>query len=246
MSFQAMSWAIGLKLPSRDKFVLLMLANYASNDAGDCYPSLGRLCEDTSMSRHTVIDAIKALAEAGALQVIRRTQDGVSLPNVYRLNLAFRGSADAALGGSAADAPPVHELHGGSAATALKPINEPKKKKEERRVREVVAESGRIALEVDGELLASWASAFPALNVPMEVARAELWLNANPANRKSNYERFLLNWLTRAQDNAPRVAAQAQPRPASTSRRPVHESWLTPNHREAGNVIDVVATPVSG
>lgn len=221
MSFQAMTWAISQKLPTRDKFVLLILANYASNERGDCYPSINRLCDDTGMTRNTVIEAIKALEEAGAVQVIRRTQDGVNLPNVYRLNLAWGSSAFAPPtqpGGSAAIEPPVQDLTGGSAPIAPEPINEPinkKKKKEERaRVRVDPVHDG---LVVDDKLIEEWSAAFPAIDVTVEVKRAEMWLKANPANRKSNYERFLFNWLTRAQDRAPRIAAA--PMPYSAARR---------------------------
>lgn len=241
MSFQAMTWAIGLQLPTRDKFVLLMLANYASNDDGECWPSLNRLCSDTSMTRNTVIDAIKTLEDAGALQVVRRTQSGVNLPNIYRLNLTWKGSA--------AIAPLVQELDGGSAAIAPEPINEPvnKKKEKAKRVREVVVENGRLTLEVADDVLASWRQAFPAIDVSLQIARAEAWLNANPANRKSNYERFLLNWLTRAQDGAPRV--ETPPPRAAGGRRPVHPSWTEhfqqPPMKETGDVFDVVATPVA-
>ena len=242
MSFQAMTWAIGQQLPTRDKFVLLMLANYASNDEGECYPSINRLCSDTSMSRNTVIDAIKALEDMGALLVMRRTQNGVNLPNVYRLNLTWRGSA--------AVAPLVQPLTEGSAPVAPKPVIEPVNKKKEKRVRvraTFIRPNGDLQLEVEPELVESWRRAFPALNIQQQIERAELWLNANPANRKSNYERFLLNWLTRAQDNAPRVGNNgfAPPRPAApTMRRPVHESWYSNTPQESGHVIDTVATEI--
>jgi hypothetical protein len=49
-----------------------------------------------------------------------------------------------------------------------------------------------------------WEPAFPAVNIDMELAKMEVWLLANPKNRKSNYERFISNWLTRAQDKAVR------------------------------------------
>lgn len=51
--------------------------------------------------------------------------------------------------------------------------------------------------------------AFPAVDVPAEIRRAEAWLFANPANAKSNGARFLTGWLTRAQGRAPRVAGHA-------------------------------------
>lgn len=86
MSFQAMAWAAAQKLPTRDKFVLIMMANYA-DEYGKCWPSLNRLSAETSMSRSTVQLAIKALSDAGLLRIEQRSQDGVSLPNHYFLNL---------------------------------------------------------------------------------------------------------------------------------------------------------------
>ena len=86
MSFQAMAWAAAQKLPTRDKFVLIMMANYA-DEIGKCWPSLNRIASETSMSKSTVQLAIKALDDAGFLRVEKRSQDGVSLPNYYYLNL---------------------------------------------------------------------------------------------------------------------------------------------------------------
>lgn len=86
MSFQAMAWAVSHKLPSKDKFVLVMMANYADED-GKCWPSLNRLADDTSMSRSTIQLAIKGLEAAGMLRIEQRSQDGVKLPNYYYLNL---------------------------------------------------------------------------------------------------------------------------------------------------------------
>lgn len=40
-----------------------------------------------------------------------------------------------------------------------------------------------------------------------EIKKAELWLIANPKKRKKNYERFLINWMTRAKPK------EAQPEP---------------------------------
>lgn len=50
----------------------------------------------------------------------------------------------------------------------------------------------------------SWIAAYPALHLDSELAKAAAWVIANPKNKKSNYARFLTNWLTRAQDSAPR------------------------------------------
>lgn len=87
MSFQAMAWAVEQRLAMREKMVLVMLSNYASNDKGDCYPSIATLSSDCGASKDSIIRAIKALENAGLLSVNRRTIDGVNLPNSYTLNL---------------------------------------------------------------------------------------------------------------------------------------------------------------
>jgi biotin operon repressor len=123
MSFQAMAWAVKQTLPSRDKFVLIMLANYA-DESGKCWPSLNRLASDTSTSKSTVQNAIRALEAAGVLAVQARTQDGVSLPNIYHLKLevVYREPVE----GVPADTIPVYrEPVGGVPGAGTKPINEP-------------------------------------------------------------------------------------------------------------------------
>ena len=57
---------------------------------------------------------------------------------------------------------------------------------------------------VNGQL-EGWKKAYPAVNVENELLKAAVWLIANPKNKKSNYARFLTNWISKAQDSAPRV-----------------------------------------
>lgn len=64
--------------------------------------------------------------------------------------------------------------------------------------------SGKFS-KIPETLLGRWEEAYPAVDIPTEEAKAEAWLLANPKNQKSNYSRFLTNWLSRAQDKAPRV-----------------------------------------
>lgn len=188
MSFQAMSWAIGLKLPTREKFVLLMLANYASNEKGDCYPSLSRLADDTGMVNNTVIAAIQRLEALGLLSVQRRKLDTVNLPNVYRLNFAW--------GGSAPDALPVQQMGEGSAPDALKPINEPITKKKEK----ASVSWTEDRLVVSEPVLRILRDTYGArADVGQEIAKAEAWLKLNPSRRpKRDFARFLNGWVSRA------------------------------------------------
>lgn len=60
-----------------------------------------------------------------------------------------------------------------------------------------------------GKFIEKWQEAYPAIDVLRELRKAEAWLISNPKNSKSNYERFLNNWLSRAQDKAP--SARASP-----------------------------------
>ena len=50
-----------------------------------------------------------------------------------------------------------------------------------------------------------WQEAYPAVPIPPEICKAAAWLHANPANRKKNNERYLVNWSSRAQERAGRV-----------------------------------------
>lgn len=47
----------------------------------------------------------------------------------------------------------------------------------------------------------TWATAYPACTLDIELVRATEWLKANPTKaHKSNWRRFLVSWLTRSQD----------------------------------------------
>ena len=46
-----------------------------------------------------------------------------------------------------------------------------------------------------------WAEAYPACNLDTQLARMTAWLKANPKKaRKSNWQRFIVNWLRTSQD----------------------------------------------
>jgi hypothetical protein len=61
------------------------------------------------------------------------------------------------------------------------------------------------AWSVPDLLRGQWASAYQALDVDAELAKAGAWLISNPKNQKHNYARFLTNWMQRSQDRAPRA-----------------------------------------
>lgn len=51
-------------------------------------------------------------------------------------------------------------------------------------------------------LFSKWKVSCPGIDIKREIARAEAWVISNPKQKKSNWERFLTNWMVRAQDRA--------------------------------------------
>ncbi len=50
-------------------------------------------------------------------------------------------------------------------------------------------------------LMEKWREVAPGIDIAEEIRKAELWFLANPQKRRSRYDRFLSNWMVRAQDN---------------------------------------------
>jgi len=65
---------------------------------------------------------------------------------------------------------------------------------------------------VSEDMLAAWKEAYPAVDLKTEIHRAAQWLIANPAKRKKNIYRFLINWFGRNQERGGNVAS-VNPRP---------------------------------
>ncbi len=74
--------------------------------------------------------------------------------------------------------------------------------------------------------------AYPAVNVPTEIAKAEAWLIANPANAKRDGDRYLNLWLSRAQERAPRVAGSGPTAPTAQRTQPL--PWARPEPVQSG------------
>lgn len=120
-----MAWAVKQRLVARDKLVLLMLANYASNERGDCYPSIDLLCEECGMTRNTIRTALASLEEAGLIEVRQRSVEGVNLSNVYRVRIDGVGQNLTQGGGSNSGRGVGQNLTGGGSKFYPKPIKEP-------------------------------------------------------------------------------------------------------------------------
>lgn len=53
---------------------------------------------------------------------------------------------------------------------------------------------------VTEEMLELWERAYPACDMERELTKMATWLLANPTKTKTNYKRFITNWLSRTQD----------------------------------------------
>lgn len=45
-----------------------------------------------------------------------------------------------------------------------------------------------------------WLEAYPSCDIDIELAQMKQWLISNPSKRKTNYRRFITNWLSRSQE----------------------------------------------
>lgn len=84
MSFKAIRWAFSQTAASRDKLVLLALANRA-NDRAECWPSMKAIAIDCGMSRHTVLRSIARLKKLGLISFEDRTTYRGKSSHLYRL-----------------------------------------------------------------------------------------------------------------------------------------------------------------
>jgi hypothetical protein len=70
-------------LPPSARYVLLVLASHVNPDTGWAWPSYVTLAEETGLSRQRVIDLVKLLEHAGAIEV--RRGHGRGHTNFYRV-----------------------------------------------------------------------------------------------------------------------------------------------------------------
>lgn len=83
-------------------------------------------------------------------------------------------------------------------------LEEKEKDKEKEKVKDPVPFynfSEKVWENIPDSLVSDWAEAYPACDIDRELAKMAAWLEANPEKRKKRYERFIVNWLSRAQDN---------------------------------------------
>ena len=236
MSVQAMAWALKQQVVTEApaRHVLLCLANYCDQDGRAAFPSVARLCLDTGMSERTVRYKLDALQEAGVIKPGNQAIVAAYVGRSDRRPVGFDLLLNAEIRG--ADSAPrengVHVTTERGAPPAPKPplpINKKKEKEAPAKVEIGFDFDAGIFHGIQCDQKGRFSEAFPAISVDAEILKAALWLVANPANRKSNYLRFLTNWLTKAQDRAPRIttgainATHAPRRPTANEQR---DDWI--------------------
>lgn len=131
MSFQAMAWAVKQPLPTNEKFLLIMLANYASNEDGDCFPAIETLMRDTALARSTVRKCLVNLQTKGYISAHERWSNGRQLSNSYQMAMGWwEGSPHGHRGPSDGRGGSPHGPTGGRHTApnlSKEPINQPKK-----------------------------------------------------------------------------------------------------------------------
>jgi DNA-binding MarR family transcriptional regulator len=88
MSFQAMAWALKQPAKTNEKFLLIVIANYA-DERGHAWPSVERLAVDTGMSRATIKRCLKKLEDGKFLSRHKRVKGRLQTSNLYALNGRF-------------------------------------------------------------------------------------------------------------------------------------------------------------
>ena len=92
MSIRMISAAIDLDLSPSDKLILILLANNANDETGDCFPSQSYLAKRSGLSRGSVNRVIKRLVVAGLVDIVPQYRDdGGRRSNRYRLNMDGTG-----------------------------------------------------------------------------------------------------------------------------------------------------------
>ena len=62
--------------------------------------------------------------------------------------------------------------------------------------------------KIPQELLETWKSAYPNVDINAQVKKCEAWLLCNTNKAKKDFKRFTNNWLSRAMDNGGNIPVQ--------------------------------------
>ena len=253
LSLITKTWPIVMQ-PGR-KFVLVALCD-AANDDGECFLCVETIAYKTGMGIRTVQGHLIGLeADSFIWREDRLGRSSIYSVNIETLEVAEKSplwikrqlmkrtpAKSAGVKTTPAEtAPTPAKSAGAPAGTAPIPVSHPpinqEKKKYEASVQKISFDGLKFE-NLSSEQVEVWKQAYPAVNVSGEILKAASWLNANPANAKSDYKRFLNNWLCRAQDRAPAQGyAPAYGAPAAQRLQPSRYQPAPPRYAGAGAAI---------
>lgn len=82
--------------------------------------------------------------------------------------------------------------------------------------------------------LKKWKEAFPAVDIDLDIKRAEVWLKANPAKRKKNIDAFLTRWFSKSQEKGGSYPSNSNGRHFGNNKDELKSEWAD---RVLGKVI---------
>jgi hypothetical protein len=82
--------------------------------------------------------------------------------------------------------------------------------------------------------LKKWKEAFPAVDIDLDIKRAEVWLKANPAKRKKNIDAFLTRWFSKSQEKGGSYPSNSNGRYFGNNKDELKSEWAD---RVLGKVI---------
>ena len=211
------------------KLVLLKLADRA-NDDGECWPGMDAVAASCGVSKASMIRYLAKMEEDGILRIDRRKGDnGRQQTNVYVLNMDYQPGVKLQPGmdepGCKSDDNRVALV---KPEIRLKPYLETTIETTDA-TSKLAAPAGIVPEPVqyldgrwvvDDAVFDSWITAYQNGRtfvdtedwIEAELAKASVWLMANPRKRKKNYLRFITGWLTRASQPQQRSTAKPQQR----------------------------------
>ena len=254
MSNAAITWALSQTTGSpTSKLVLFKLADQA-NDNGTCWPSQKTMAAHCECNRATVNRHIKKLVEKGLIEVIQRTKDGVSLPNIYKILLqdenvgvgaqSYRGGRTELQGvGAQSYTNPQLEpsVNPHSIAPSDKSLNaddQPDQLPAE--TDEPIAEHIPLNNDTEHPVTASqmdeYQRLYPAVDVPQALRAMRGWCLANPKKRKTKrgVKSFINAWLSKDQDKGGSNGTSNSANNAGRTQSAAERFWA----RREGQVFD--------
>lgn len=228
MTIRAMNWAWEVELPPAAKLVLLKLADRA-NDDGQCWPGMDVVAEACGVSERSVMRYVQQFEQMGLVRIDRRKGgDGRQQTNIYWLNMDWEPGDNLSPGNSepgdncvTREETKVSSLETTDATTK---VAAPAGDSEPEPIAPDPVRFDGVSWKVDDAVFDQWIAAYANGRtatdtedwIEQELAKAAIWLQANPRKRKKNYLRFITGWLTRAADSMRGRSYPQQPR------RPYH------------------------